>query len=409
VAKIEAVLHWLEAHPTWLMILDNVDDAAAVAAVTKLMPRLQNGHVVVTARATIFPTGFRKLEVDMLEEDDATRFLLERTAGDRVAAADDETKAREIAREFGGLALALEQAGAYIAKRRIRFAQYLELWSENRDKALAWSDATLTGSEKTLATTWVTSVDRLSPQSRRLLERLAMLAPDPIPDSLFDVPVPGEAADYDAHEARAGLASYSLIAQRSGELGGAKGFVVHRLVQDFARRAMSEERREEALPEALGWLDAAFLGDAQDVRTWPELDPLAPHALALAQQADEAGIAEPTARFFNDLAVLSYVKARYAEAEPLYRRALQISEASYGPDHLDVGIRLNNLGSLLQDTNRLAEAEPLKRRALKISEASYGPDHPQRGGPPGQSRAIAPSHESFRRGRAALSPRDQDR
>ena len=32
-----------------------------------------------------------------------------------------------------------------------------------------------------------------SPESRRLLDRLAMLAPDPIPDSLLDVAVPGDA------------------------------------------------------------------------------------------------------------------------------------------------------------------------------------------------------------------------
>ncbi len=34
-AKIEAVLRWLEAHPTWLLILDNVDDEQAVAAVVE--------------------------------------------------------------------------------------------------------------------------------------------------------------------------------------------------------------------------------------------------------------------------------------------------------------------------------------------------------------------------------------
>ena len=32
-AKIAAVLRWLEAHPTWLLILDNIDDEKAVAAV----------------------------------------------------------------------------------------------------------------------------------------------------------------------------------------------------------------------------------------------------------------------------------------------------------------------------------------------------------------------------------------
>ena len=58
------------------------------------------------------------------------------------------------------------------------------------------------------------------------------------------------------------------------------------------------------------------------------------------------------------------------------RRALAITEASYGPDHPRVAIRLNNLAELLRATNRLGEAEPLMRRALAITEASYGPDHP---------------------------------
>ena len=55
-AKIEAVLGWLDAHPTWLMILDNVDDDEAVAAVAHSWPT-KGGHVIVTARASNFPAG----------------------------------------------------------------------------------------------------------------------------------------------------------------------------------------------------------------------------------------------------------------------------------------------------------------------------------------------------------------
>jgi len=57
---------------------------------------------------------------------------------------------------------------------------------------LDWFGPALTSYDRRLATTWATSVERLSPESRRLLDRLAMLAPDPIPDSLLDVAVPGE-------------------------------------------------------------------------------------------------------------------------------------------------------------------------------------------------------------------------
>jgi tetratricopeptide (TPR) repeat protein len=375
--KITAVLRWLEVNPTWLMILDNVDDRVAVAEVAKLVPRLKGGHVVITARAANFPAGVRKLEVSTLDETAAAQFLLDRTEADRSTSKDDAALARTLAQELGGLALGLEQAGAHIATDRIGFARYLKLWSESREKALAWADATVTGSDRTLATTWATSVARLSPESRRLLDRLAFLAPDPVPDSLLDIAVPGEAPDVDAYETRAGLYAYSLISAVTAEDDGVPGFVIHRLVQDFARRAMGDQRRAQALPEALEWVNAAFVGDSEDVRSWPVLDPLAPHVLAVAHHADAVAIAEPTHKLFNQLGLMLTAKADYAEAEPLIRRALAINEESYGPDHSNVGICLNNLAHLLQTTNRLADAELLLRRALAIQEKTYGPDHPE--------------------------------
>ncbi|MDJ0838412.1 MAG: tetratricopeptide repeat protein [Acidobacteriota bacterium] len=51
-------------------------------------------------------------------------------------------------------------------------------------------------------------------------------------------------------------------------------------------------------------------------------------------------------------------------------------EGSFGPDHPNVAVDLNNLAQLLKATNRLAEAEPLIRRALAIFEASLGKTHP---------------------------------
>jgi hypothetical protein len=55
--KITAVLRWLELNPTWLMILDNVDDKDAVAEVAKLMPRLKGGTSSSPRGRRIFPPG----------------------------------------------------------------------------------------------------------------------------------------------------------------------------------------------------------------------------------------------------------------------------------------------------------------------------------------------------------------
>jgi tetratricopeptide (TPR) repeat protein len=113
-----------------------------------------------------------------------------------------------------------------------------------------------------------------------------------------------------------------------------------------------------------------------DVRSWPVWEPFQPHAAFVVDQADQAGLAEPTAQLMNELGVFLTTKCMFSEAEPLCRRALAIDEVAYGLTHPTVARDLNNLAALLQETNRLAEAEPLFRRALAIDEAAYGPIHP---------------------------------
>ena len=157
--------------------------------------------------------------------------------------------------------------------------------------------------------------------------------------------MPGEAADFDAHNARASLIAFALAILSNGK--DAERFVVHRLVQDFARSAMSEERRAQALREALQWVDGAFVGDPQDVRTWPVLDPLAPHALAVARRGHETGIAEPTAGLLNRLGLLSSAKGFDRQAELLIRQAVNTYEASLGADHPRVAATLNNLAKIM--------------------------------------------------------------
>lgn len=52
------------------------------------------------------------------------------------------------------------------------------------------------------------------------------------------------------------------------------------------------------------------------------------------------------ARPLNNLAILYYRQGRYAEAELLYQRALQIGEQQLGLKHTQVGDTLNNLAEL---------------------------------------------------------------
>ena len=82
------------------------------------------------------------------------------------------------------------------------------------------------------------------------------------------------------------------------------------------------------------------------------------------------------AQSLNNLALLYYHQGRYADAEPLYKRAIALNEKALGPDHPDVASSLNNLAALYQAQGRYAEAEPLYERSLAIQEKALGPDHP---------------------------------
>ena len=66
----------------------------------------------------------------------------------------------------------------------------------------------------------------------------------------------------------------------------------------------------------------------------------------------------------------------YAEAQPLYERSLVIREKTFGPEHPNVALALNNLAVFLKGQGFYAEARPLYERALAIREKSLGPEHP---------------------------------
>ena len=66
-----------------------------------------------------------------------------------------------------------------------------------------------------------------------------------------------------------------------------------------------------------------------------------------------------------------------AEAEGWLKQDLADAEKTHGPDHLTTGTRLNNLALLYHAQGKYDQAEPLFKRALDITEKALGPDHPK--------------------------------
>ena len=80
--------------------------------------------------------------------------------------------------------------------------------------------------------------------------------------------------------------------------------------------------------------------------------------------------------FLNNLAERYRSLGDYARAEPLYKRSLVIVEEAYGPKHPHVARGLNNLAALYDSLGDYASAIPLYKRSLAIKEETLGAKHP---------------------------------
>ncbi len=268
-----AVVLWLRQHPGWLLIIDNVDTGEAQDAVEALLAELVGGgHVIITSRRPHWSAAVSTHELGELDDDATMAFLLERTEKFRRKAPDDRQQALDLGRELGNLALALAQAGAYIAKQTSSFAGYRKELEISRRRLMRWSEARMMeGYKKNVASTWLTSFEQLDDEAQHLLHRLAWLSAEPIPEALLDVPATGTDGG-DQRFSLAQLAEYSLVTRGQD----APSFTLHRLVQDVIRSSLDKEAAETKLGDAVKWVAAGFEHpDCHDVRA-----ELVPHAVS---------------------------------------------------------------------------------------------------------------------------------
>ena len=386
--QMEAVVNWLQQDGRWLLVFDSVDSGEAAEAVRQWLKPTWRGQVIITTQRTDWPVTISTLSVDPLETEEAADFLCDRTRAHRFAPG-PRADALTVARELGGLPIALEQAAAYIIRHRITFADYLVRLKKFRKQLLQEKVMGATRYPKSVAETWLVSEHELSLTARAILRLAAFLAPDDIPRALFGseskVTVeavralaserkekqPGRGKLPDIEAALVELADHSLITLTP------QAFSCHRLVQAVQSDRLTDKLRRHWIGLALRLVNDHAEGNPSDVRTWPVWEIMRAHAEIIVSRADNLGIIEPTERLMNELGSLLRNKALHREAEPLLRRALAIREQASGSEHPNVAHILGKLARVLQATNRLTEAEPLYRRALAIDEKAYGLDHPE--------------------------------
>jgi tetratricopeptide (TPR) repeat protein len=72
----------------------------------------------------------------------------------------------------------------------------------------------------------------------------------------------------------------------------------------------------------------------------------------------------------------AYAQEKYPEAMQLFTEALNISQATLGPDHLDTAQVLFNLGLVHRRLGNMERAETMLRQCLEIRQRRLGERHP---------------------------------
>lgn len=362
---------WLATHAGWLLILDNVEDPADIAAVVS---RARTGRILITGRLSVpWPPGTEVISLGVLAADEAQRLLigLITSTGQR-----DLDGLSELCETLGYLPLAIWQAGAYLAHQRFMTPRsYRRLLIDQPgptlDRAAAGTDP-----QRTIARIWRVTLDRIAeiePAAVELLRTLAWYAPDDILLALCQ-----NVADQPTVDAALGvLAAYNMITPDPDR----EKLSVHRLVQAVARTPdpTDPHRDSSAIERARSRAAETLyenLPDAENPAAWPTWRALLPHIDALTDYTRSESTTAVFTAIRNKTGLFLLQQGMHPSALAHLRQALTDREQIFGLDHPHTLASRNNLAYALVVVGRAAEAIPIHERIVIDCERILGPDQP---------------------------------
>lgn len=426
-AQVKKVREWFASSylTRWLFIFDNVDSPETLNYIfDDLLPQQYYGHVILTTRMHDVRPDIQKITVaNMLPKEGAT--LLLRRAGIQDASERDRELALELSHKLDGLALALDQAGAYIGGRQVTLEGYIQRYETERTEVLRYRGKYGGAYPDSVATTWSLSFEKVrqaNPLGAELLSLCAFLAPDAIPEELMTQgaselgPILSALAEkltpLDA--ATEGLLAYSLI-QRHPDT---KTYNIHRLVQAVLQDSIDEDAQKTWAMRAVKVVNRLFPeGDkvvARDIcqrlfshaqmciahiEKWQLTIPEAAYlfyklgdylrnfglydqaATCLKKAAEsftaimERGSVE-VAQTLQCLGETYRMQEQYANAEAILQEAISIYEKVAGEKSEEVAFVLVLLALTYHAQRKFLQTETNHQRALAIRQQILPPDHP---------------------------------
>jgi tetratricopeptide (TPR) repeat protein len=384
--RFVAIKQWLQFHDRWLVVLDNLEDFPIM---DQFIPLYSEGHVLLTTQAQATGPFATAISVDQMGIDDGSLLLLRRskpTPSIGLSEAPSETEilhAREIAQEFAGYPLALDQAGAYIEENQCSLASYLTLYRQQEAILLSRRGRLANDHLDPVTTTLELTFQKImqiDPLAMDLLRFLAFLHADALPDEMIihgasslDGSLHKLALDRFAFDDTMNtLQRFSLVHRRTDSTT----LNMHHILQVVIKQELTKQQQKQFAKQAVHLVNFIF----PDVffTNWKECERYMPQAQYCATLIHEFKLTgKEGALLLERLGFYCFQRGRYIEAETYLQQALNLYEHQRHVDALNITQTLNSLGLLYHQQARYKEAEALHQRALQLRERALEPDHPK--------------------------------
>lgn len=363
---------WVElaARRDWLLVYDNLDD---LGAMNDLLPP-DGGRLLITGRDPRIGRIGTRIDITEFERDESITLLSRRCPSlspedaDRVAAA------------VGDLPLSVEQVGCFLDETGLETADYLTLL-KSQPTASGLDDRTVSA-HPGLVSVVVTSRDRLvttaGPAAAALLDRLAFLAPEPIPLGSDPTVGPPRFGVQLGDTATAALAVRKIVT-----LGLARhadnALQMHRLVHTLLRARLPLAEHGVIHHAAEELLATITLGDPDTPESWPEYGLIVPHVRELLSSAAALPGIQLDAEAFRALVLkvqrYLYFSGQSRSAVDICRITRDSWTARLGPDHADTLHSGYNLASNLFELGEYAQARDVDQEVWDRRRRVLGRDH----------------------------------
>ncbi|KIX07637.1 uncharacterized protein Z518_02290 [Rhinocladiella mackenziei CBS 650.93] len=185
--SVEMARNWLErTDRKWLLVFDNVESIHSLAHYWPKNSQSRGSVLITTQKSDFSPISkiFVELPLESLSSHEGADLVFNHLRGSS-STEQDKAAAATISELVGGLPLALVTVSGYIRASACSLAEYRANFTRSSRIWTRGNKETAGGYEKTLATVFSLALSELSTDASSLLNILAFLNPDSVPESIF--------------------------------------------------------------------------------------------------------------------------------------------------------------------------------------------------------------------------------